>query len=327
MSRNKFILLALFLPIASILGGFYLASITDISSVSTVGKETIETTDKIKPEKQDGGQARILFVGDIMFDRYIRQVAQKKGYDFILENVKNLLSKSDLVIGNLEGPVTESRSVSLGTQLGEKNNYIFTFDPVVTETLKSHNIRMVNLGNNHILNFGKSGFEETKKYLQESKVEYFGSVREEKISKIKEIRGIKIGFLNFNEFSGENAENLAKGIRILKDKADFIIIYTHWGKEYVDSPNEETKNLAHSFIDAGADLIVGSHPHVIQGSEKYKSKKIYYSLGNFVFDQYFEKETDKGLIVEAILKKNGEAEFKEYKVKMEPNGQTKLISN
>lgn len=304
-----------------------MASINDISSVSTVGKETIETTDKIKPEKQDGDQARILFVGDIMFDRYIRQVAQKKGYDFILENVKNLLSKSDLVIGNLEGPVTESRSVSLGTQLGEKNNYIFTFDPVVTETLKNHNIRLVNLGNNHILNFGKSGFEETKKYLRESKVEYFGSVREEKKSKIKEIRGIKIGFLNFNEFSGENAENFAKEIKILKDKADFIIIYTHWGKEYVDSPNEETKNLAHSFIDAGADLIIGSHPHVIQGSEKYKSKKIYYSLGNFVFDQYFEKGTDKGLIVEAILKKNGEAEFKEYEVKMEPNGQTKLISN
>jgi len=278
-----------------------------------------------KPQEVETKEVSLLFIGDLMFDRYIREIAEKKGNDFIFEKMANFLKDNDLVVANLEGPISDNESVSIGTIPGEKGHLYFSFDRSLAETLAKQNIKLVNVGNNHILNFGENGLEQTKKYLTGSGVEYFGDPKSlENNYFIKEIRGIKMGFVSYNQFGGK-AEETTNNIKSIRGKVDILVIYTHWGKEYEKTPSYKIKNVAHSFVDAGADLIIGSHPHVVQDVEEYKGKKIYYSLGNFIFDQYFSAETMEGLAVKVeINSKNKQLKFQEIPLIMEKNGQTRL---
>jgi poly-gamma-glutamate synthesis protein (capsule biosynthesis protein) len=278
--------------------------------------------DLIKNDKS----IKILFLGDLMFDRYIRQTMDRRGEDFVFEKVKKIFEGNDLIVGNLEGPITENKSLSVDSKIGERNNYFFTFDPKVANLLARENIKLVSLGNNHISNFGQEGIESTKKYLKEARVEYFGDSKSEneRISTQK-IGNFNIVFVNYNQFSaGEKQKVLEDIARAKNSKADLIILYTHWGTEFKTLPDDNIKNLAHNFIDAGADLVIGSHPHVVQTKEEYKGKTIYYSLGNFIFDQYFEPNTKRGLAVQIEINAKKEILFKEFSVKMEGSGQTLL---
>lgn len=277
-----------------------------------------------KPQKVEIKEISVLFLGDLMFDRSIRQFAEKKGNDFIFEKIGDFLKNSDLVVANLEGPITDNVSKSINTKPEEKDHFYFTFDSGLAGTLAKHNIKLVNFGNNHILNFGTSGLEQTKKYLTENRVDYFGDLKNlDKNYFVKEINGMKIGFVGYNQFGGKGAEEINRNIEIIRNTVDIILVYTHWGKEYEKTPSDSIKNLAHSFIDAGADLVIGSHPHVVQNVEEYKGKKIYYSLGNFIFDQYFSAETMKGLAVKVrINPENKSLKFQEIPLAMDKNGQT-----
>jgi poly-gamma-glutamate synthesis protein (capsule biosynthesis protein) len=112
---------------------------------------------------------------------------------------------------------------------------------------------------------------------------------------------------------------------VKQEKIDRLIVYTHWGKEFTDVPEADIRNLAHQFIDAGADLIIGSHPHVIQSQEEYRGKKIYYSLGNFIFDQFFDPRTQKGLVVTAEIQAGVDGiKLQESAAQMKTSGQTVL---
>lgn len=272
--------------------------------------------------------AQILFVGDLMFDRGIRYYADKAGSnEFIFEKIRPQLLNQDLVVANLEGPITENKSRSLGTVPGSANNYIFTFDPSLAKTLYYQNIGLVGLGNNHILNFGNAGLESTKEYLKEAGIDYFGGPDTDK-SIIKTIDGIKIAFVNYNEFSGslalEQSQTISE-IQKLKGKADFIVVFCHWDVEYQTEPTEATKTLAHQFVNAGADLIIGSHPHVVQITETYNNKKIYYSLGNFVFDQYFDENVRKGLgVILKVNPRDKSVQFEEIHFYLDSGGQTSI---
>jgi len=274
-------------------------------------------------EKYD---AEILFTGDLMFDRGIRYYADKNGSnEFIFNEIYSTLKNSDLVVSNLEGPITDNFSISSGTQPASTNNYTFTFDKSIANTLFYENIKLVNLGNNHILNFNIEGEQSTEKYLSEAGVEYFGPPNGNK-SIIKEINGIKIGFVSYNEFYGSLNANQTKTvseIKELKSKSDLVIVSCHWGIEYTPEPTEAIKELAHQFIDMGADLIIGTHPHVIQTIEEYKRKKIYYSLGNFVFDQYFDENVRNGLgVIVKINLKTKELNFEDLNFYLKSGGQT-----
>lgn len=273
----------------------------------------------------------LLFVGDLFFDRGIRYYAQKNGgNEFIFEKISPMLLKNDLVVANLEGPITDNKSVSIGTGVGDPNNFVFTFDPSVAKTLFQENIRLVDLGNNHISNFGREGVASTKKYLSEAGVDYFGVSNAER-SIIKNINGVKIAFVSYNEFASNDIDSEQKSaieeIGRLRQKADILVVFAHWGAEYKLVSSSNVQKLAHQFVDAGADLIIGGHPHVIQQMEEYKGKRIYYSLGNFVFDQYGFKNCQDGLGVEVkIDKKTKGLEFKEINFYLQPNGQT-IIKN
>ncbi len=279
-----------------------------------------------KPQEVKTREISLLFIGDLMFDRYIREISEKRGNDFVFEKMADFLKGNDLVVANLEGPISDNKSVSIGTIPGEKGHLSFTFDRSLAETLAKQNIKLVNVGNNHILNFGESGLEQTKKYLAENGVEYFGGPNNlEEDYLIKELGGIKIGFVSYNQFGGKIEETM-NDIEIIRDKVDILVTYTHWGKEYEKIPSDKIKSIAYSFVDAGVDLIIGSHPHVVQNAEEYKGKKIYYSLGNFIFDQYFSAETVEGLAVKVkINSENKKLEFQEIPLIMEKKGQIKLF--
>lgn len=270
---------------------------------------------------------KILFVGDMMGDRYIRQVSEKRGYAFIFQKVDDLLKSSDLVVGNLEGPITDSQSVSVNSQIGERNNYIFTFDPKFGKALADENIKLVNIGNNHISNFADIGIESTRKNLADSNIDFFGDPKNEnKRLKIENIQGFKIAFINYNQFVLDAKKKTFVDIaNAKKSKPDLLILYTHWGAEFISEPSQKIKDLAHEFVESGVDLIIGSHPHVIQNKEQYKGKTIYYSLGNFIFDQYFDSKTKQGLAVEVEIDSVSKSmQFKEHALKMTNNGQTVL---
>lgn len=310
-----FVLLFMFIVIGSFLFGR--------KTVSSVVKDQ-QVVEKFVAQKKSSYPIRIMFVGDMMFDRYIRQVSERRGGAYPFQKVESILRDNDLVIGNLEGPITDQSSVSVASIIGEKNNYIFTFDSKIPNLLSRENIRLVNIGNNHILNFGISGVESTRKYLTDSAVEYFGDPENaESRIKIENIKGLRIAFVNYNQFVSDAKQKTLDDIMKAKNsKVDFIMLYTHWGTEFVPDPSGKIKELAHEFIDNGVDVIIGSHPHVVQTIEEYKGRKIYYSLGNFIFDQYFRPETKKGLAVQIEIGSDGKMLFRDYSIKMDGNGQT-----
>lgn len=258
-------------------------------------------------------ETKILFVGDMMFDRTIRKIGYAKGSEYVFSCVKDLLPKYDMVVGNLEGPITSNPSVSLVTTPGDEANMTFTFPTAIAKDLASNNIKAVSLANNHILNFGKSGLEQTRENLKAAGVGWFGDpydlqkktyIINPTSSRKAGLRGTPVALVGFNQFLGVDSID-ATVLEIKKLKTENgklkIVIFAHWGDEYV-AANKFQKEAAHAFIDAGADLVIGAHPHVIQESEDYKGKKIYYSLGNFIFDQWWEEKVRQGLGVELTIK-------------------------
>jgi len=188
-------------------------------------------------KQENQKQAKILVVGDMMFDRHIREVGNNKGEDFIFsckdskgEVLSDFLKNADLVVGNLEGPITENTSVSMFTTPGSDGNYTFTFPTNTAELLVKNNIKLVNLGNNHIDNFGEEGITSTKKYLSEAGVDYFGlpSNRESLVDE-EEINGQKISFINYNEFGNIPVGDVIQKVKDEKQKGQLVIIYAHWG--------------------------------------------------------------------------------------------------
>lgn len=270
-------------------------------------------------------EVRLLFVGDIFFDRYIRKVMETKGQDFVFSCVNEFLNGYDLVVGNLEGPITDFPSISLGSEIGSPNNFIFTFPTSSAKILHKNNIKIVNLGNNHISNFGKEGFASTKKFLGEYGVEYFGGYYGDEPVLKKEIKGNEISFVSFNEFGGEKAEIIAEKIRGEKVEGRVVFVYTHWGDEYI-APSQRIKNYAKLFAEAGANFVIGSHPHVVLESEKIGDTLVYYSLGNFLFDQYWNEEVRTGLALEIKIKGNT-SEILEHKTYLEKDGRVCLIKD
>lgn len=277
-------------------------------------------------------ESKILFVGDMNFDRHIRKVQSEKGDTFVFSCLKDLLEEADLVVGNLEGPITLNKSVSLGSKIGSPENFVFTFDPSIAKLLADHNVRLVNLGNNHIDDFGREGMLSTRDFLVKAGVDYFGGFGgEEPIVRMK-LGQTKVSFISYNQFGGDAPKKVAEKIKKESQEGRLVIVYTHWGEEYV-LPNAAIKNTAKLFADSGAKLIIGSHPHVILPSEKIPSNSrgqedtlVYYSLGNFIFDQYWNTDVSTGLVLEVKIK-NGQIEILEHRVVMQKDGRTCLATD
>lgn len=278
-----------------------------------------------KDVEMESKKISILFGGDMMFDRYIRGVVQRKGFDFVLGDVSGELEKADIVVANLEGPITDNVSKSVGSEFGSRENYFFTFPQDTAQKLLESDISIVTVGNNHISNFGDDGILQTRENLQKAGVKFFGDPLEAEFhSYIKEQNGLKVGFVCFNQFESDGLQKALDDISLVRKNADFVVVYAHWGKEYEEKHNSMQERIGHRLIDVGSDLIIGAHPHVVQDMETYKNKRIYYSLGNFVFDQYFQEETKKGLLVKVFFEEGKEPEFEELGIEMKNTGETVL---
>ncbi len=268
---------------------------------------------------------RIIFLGDLMFDRQIRQVAQKNGPDFILAKVKDFLAVADCAVANLEGPITTQPSQSVNTLPGDPKNTIFTFDKSVAAVLANHNIKAVSLANNHIDDFGPAGEAETANFLTASGVDFFGTA--EKNSLIKEIKGVKVGLIGYNQFNSLVGFEVAlAAVKDLRPQVDLLVVLAHWGSEYRLTATDGTKNIGRALLNQGADLVVGTHPHVIQDKEISGDKTIYYSIGNFIFDQYFDKDVREGLALTLDFDlATGKKQITETRLFLEANGQTSIL--
>ncbi len=280
------------------------------------------TNPEPEPEIQ---RANIMFAGDMMFDRYIRKMMRVHGEDHVLSCVKDVLAQPDVVVANLEGPVTDAVSMSEGSVIGTPENFTFTFPLGTVGLLARHNIGLVNLGNNHIMNFGRWGLDQTVQYLDDGGVRYFGNpdvAESERVAQM-DVRGVRFSFVSYSEWTSTSAESVRMNIAREHAAGRTVIVYTHWGDEYVPAP-ERVKTLARSFVENGASLVVGSHPHVVQEREDYRGVPIYYSLGNFVFDQYWNEDVRTGLLVDVVFADGRIESIRELHTELERDGRVCL---
>jgi len=299
--------------------GFFIISFILFSEEITINPEdglSLETQIRELRKKQDS-KIIIYAVGDIMLDRGVEHMIITKGegdFKFPFIKIAQDLRKADILFGNLEGPIAEN-----GVKVG--SIYSFRSDPKVIEGLNYAGFNMLSLANNHMLDYTRTALEETMKNLKDNQIDYVGAGLNETEAfslKIKETKGIKIGFLAYTDLglstwrarekeSGmawieENEiDKIRQNIEEQKKKIDVLIVSLHSGEEYQNYPNAFQEKFARTCIDAGADIILGHHPHVVQKTEEYKNGWIIYSLGNFVFDQFFSSETMKGVLLEIII--------------------------
>ncbi|MFR7971916.1 MAG: CapA family protein [Lacrimispora saccharolytica] len=246
-----------------------------------------ETLDTVPVEEEDMGvsaQVTISAAGDFTlgtdenFDystslpaRY--EEVQDPGY--FLQNVKDIFASDDLTIVNLEGPLTTSEERA-------DKQFSFKGDPSYTEILTNGSVEACNLANNHSKDYGIQGYEDTIANVEAAGIKTFGYER----TAIWETNGVKVGLAGVYELAEgmDCQDDMTATIQSLKDAgADLVIVSFHWGVEKENYPDETQQTLAHAAIDQGADLVLGHHPHVLQGIEKYQGKYIVYSLGNFCF--------------------------------------------
>lgn len=255
----------------------------------------------------------ITFVGDMMLDRGVKRSVEnnfKGDYSALFTNTQ-YLTDSDITFGNLEGTVTDEFSKRTGSR------FSFRMDPKVLPVLKDTGFDIVSFANNHVGDYSTKGFLKTIENLKANNLAYTGAgvdYTEVVTPKIIEVRGIKVGFLGATDVGPDwlAATNTKSGILLANDpklpeiiaaakaQVDILIMSFHWGNEYSPATSRQEK-YAHASIDAGADIVVGHHPHVMERVEEYNGKLIYYSLGNYIFDQYFSPHTMRGMVAKVTI--------------------------
>lgn len=206
------------------------------------------------------------------FDAFY-QMKNDPGYFF--QNVKDIFTADDLTVANMEGTLTTSND-------RQQKTFAFKGNPSYTEILTQGGVEATNLANNHSHDYGDQSYEDTIQYLEADGITTFGYDR----TAVMDVKGIKVGLIGIYELKDGlgRQQQVIDTIREVKDQgAQVIIVSFHWGTEKSNIPDDIQKTLAHLAIDQGADLVVGHHPHVLQGIEKYQGKNIVYSLGNFCF--------------------------------------------
>lgn len=291
------------------LGVVLLAAIFVISSRFSSDTGFFSPFSFIRPD----AELSVLVVGDIMLDRNVRNKIDKDGFDSFFAGVKDLVSDADLAVGNLEGPFTTYPSVTASLI---NKDLTFTFDPKLAPKLATLGFDILGLANNHTQNFGAEGLAMTRNYIRDAGMFYYGDPDNTvETSIITAKNSISIGFVGFHEFGYKNFDHILSEIDSLRKQTDVLIVSPHWGVEYQKEPTEKMQNWAHQFIDHGADAVIGAHPHVVGNIEEYKGKKIYYSLGNFVFDQYFSEETMNGMAIKMNVEKDSNGKISlDYKL-------------
>ncbi len=336
-------LAVLLLPVA---GGFYFSrqffdiSESVISSSLQANLSVVRAGEAEREKLLKEKEINIVFVGDIMLGRGVAGQIEKYGdYRYPFLKIAGEIGKADLAFGNLEGPISV-RGVN------NKIKYSFRFNPLVIEGLRFAGFDVLSLANNHIFDWGREAIEDTVSILEANEISPVGAGKnylEANNPVIKEINGTRIAFFAYSDIepnaraleatkdkagrSSFDIERIKEEIYAMKrlEIADVIIVSFHWGEEYQRRSNKFQQEIGRSLVEAGADLIVGHHPHVVQEIERYKNGWIAYSLGNFVFDQNFSEDTMKGLMLKAEIKDKKISEIEPIEIKINNSFQPEII--
>ncbi len=263
------------------------------------------------PSGARGDGIVITAVGDIMPAGEVARTFITKGLDYPFSGTAPELRKGDILVGNLEAPLTRR-----GTEFQGKK-FRFRAPPEAAEALKRAGFSVLTLANNHAMDFGGEGVADTLTALDGAKIFHAGAgtdLTQARREAILTVRGRRVAFLAYSltypeEFyAGVGRPGTAQGVagRISQDitrvrqSAEYVVVSFHWGEELARFPKPYQRLTAHAAIDAGADLILGHHPHVIQGIEQYRGKSIIYSLGNFVFGS-MSRAADRSMIARITL--------------------------
>lgn len=257
----------------------------------------------------------ILGSGDTMMGSWAESLISDSGYAYPFQRLQSEISGADIFFTNLEAPFGTS-----GAAFDKR--FTFRVKPALINVLLEGGINLVSLGNNHTMDYGADCLRETIEVLKKNNIKYAGAgfnLKEARKPTIMEVKGKRIGFLSYSLTFPEEfwATDTTAGtcfpyesfvfadVKSLKQNADFVIVACHWGAELTEQPKPYQTKLGHRLIDSGADLILGHHPHIVQGIENYKGKYIVYSLGNFIFGSYSESARDSFLFKLILHETNG----------------------
>lgn len=308
---------------------YYLTASKDTAVILSANLATIKSREIRQFIQSDKKQKEItlLFVGDIMLSRAVgAKIKNQDDPRFPFLKIADEIKSADLAFGNLESPISEK---------GKNQGSIYSFraDPGVAAGLKFAGFDVLSLANNHIFDWGSIALVDTVEILKNSGIDSVGAGKDEfnaNAPLVKQVGDTKIAFLAFTNLYPKSLEadadkpgishfdipGIKKAISELKKSNDIVVVSLHWGEEYKINSNDVQKDLARALVEVGADLIVGHHPHVVQEIERSQNSWIAYSLGNFVFDQSFSKETMEGLILKVKIKNKKVFEVEPVKIKI-----------
>lgn len=241
----------------------------------------------------------LLFTGDVLLSDYVLNNYKNDGIDGVLSpELQNEMKNSDITVINHEFPFS-----TRGTQAPDKQ-FTFRVDPAYISILTDMGVDIAGLANNHVLDYGAQALLDTFDTLDHAGIDYMGAgndIARASALVTKQTGGKTFGFLAASRvipvvswdvrnatpgvFTTYDPALLVEAIGQAKDCCDYLTVFVHWGIERDEYPQDYQVSMAEQYIDAGADLVVGSHPHVLQGITYYKNKPVFYSLGNFIFNQ------------------------------------------
>jgi hypothetical protein len=291
-------------------------------ATAAVPTQTVEPTAAVEPtetvQPSVSPTITVIGVGDLLFDLSPRTLIAKQGGRAPLAKVETLLADADVTIGNLEGPLSNR-----GTHVGGKTpDHIFEGDPRAVEGLTASGFDFLALANNHIMDHGGIALQDTIEVLNTAGIAYAGAgmnTADAWRPAVIERNGKKIAYLSFSQIVpggftpsdtrpgmavARDMAKVASAIRAAKQQADYVIVSYHWGVEQNYAMNSAQIRDARRSVDAGADMVLSHHPHVMQGIEFYKGRLIAYSLGDFIFP-YKTVEGRKSIILKASLGPGG----------------------
>lgn len=278
----------------------------------------------------------LIFGGDIMLSRTVNaKMRAYNDYAWPARLIASTTQQADISVFNLESPFLKNSNYTVLT-----GSFAFKVNPLAVQTLSLLGVDVLSLANNHLLNAGEQGVIDTLDILADNNILSVGAGLSEiqaRKAVIIEKKGWKLAFLayaypNDTSVASEtragiatmNLKNLEADIKDLEGKVDLIIVLMHAGIEYVAFPQNEQVNFAHRAIDSGADLVIGHHPHWPQAWEIYNDKAIFYSLGNFIFDQMWSEGTSQGLLLEIIFQDDLSAKARFVPIVIKNYGQVEL---
>jgi poly-gamma-glutamate synthesis protein (capsule biosynthesis protein) len=253
----------------------------------------------------------ITFAGDILLDRGIRRQIDRSGIETLFSGVSDILHGSTFSVGNLECPLSNINNP-------QNKKYTFRGEPIWAKGLRKAGFTHLDVANNHTCDQGAIGFAETMECIKSEGIGPIGATCAGKDQVLLASGSDTCALFASNLVRPEPGEIVPDSVAPCRMGADdlslivrqyhsthpkhFIIVLLHWGREHSESVNPEQRNVAHLLVDAGADIIVGHHPHVLQPIEIYNRKPIIYSLGNFVFDQAQPSAT-RSMLAGLVIKK------------------------